>query len=166
MNDRVNEKFWLHAYAPGPSGLENGQGTIDEAYLEYRSAEAPWSVRVGRFQAAWGLDDVMKKSLDQNDSPSFDITWTDGAWLQWQLSDDWTTHVIVRHNDRQGPTGTLRADRYALAPPQGNRSARYRRRGPPRLRHLPARHPAFLRAGCRYWLANDLLRRTQVLLAL
>jgi hypothetical protein len=65
-------------------------------------------VRVGRFQAAWGLDDVMKKSLDQNDSSNFDITWTDGAWLQWKASDDWTTHLVLRHNDRRGPTGTLR----------------------------------------------------------
>ena len=106
--DQDNEEFWMRTYAPGPAGLENGQGTIDEAYLEYRPAEAPWSLRVGRFQAAWGLDDVMKKSLDQNDSPNFDITWTDGAWLQWKASEDWTTHLVVRHNDRRGPTGTLR----------------------------------------------------------
>ena len=100
--------FWMRSYAPGTSGLEDGQGTIDEAYLEYRPAEAPWSIRVGRFQAAWGLDDVMKKSLDQNDSSSFDITWIDGAWLQWRPDQDWTTHLIVRHNDRRGPTGSLR----------------------------------------------------------
>ena len=106
--DQDNEEFWMRTYAPGPAGLENGQGTIDEAYLEYRPAEAQWSLRVGRFQAAWGLDDVMKKSLDQNDSPNFDITWTDGAWLQWKASEDWTTHLVVRHNDRRGPTGTLR----------------------------------------------------------
>ncbi len=106
--DQGDEEFWLRTYAPGPAGLRNGQATVDEAYLEYRAADAPWSLRVGRFQAAWGLDDVMKKSLDQNDSPNFDITWTDGAWLQWRPGDDWTTHLIVRHNDRRGPTGTLR----------------------------------------------------------
>ena len=106
--DQDNEEFWMRTYAPGPAGLENGQGTIDEAYLEYRPAEAPWSLRVGRFQAAWGLDDVMKKSLDQNDSPNFDITWTDGLWLQ-RRGQEWNSHLIVRHNDRRGPTGTLRA---------------------------------------------------------
>ncbi len=106
--DQDSEEFWLRTWAPGPAGLENGQGTIDEAWLEYRPAEAPWSVRVGRFQAAWGLDDVMKKSLDQNDSSNFDVTWTDGAWLQWRHSDDWTTHLVLRHNDRRGPTGALR----------------------------------------------------------
>ena len=107
-SDQGDEEFWMRTYAPGPAGLENGQGTVDEAWLEYRPAEARWSLRFGRFQAAWGLDDVMKKSLDQNDSPNFDVTWTDGAWLQWRPNDDWTTHFIVRHNDRRGPTGTLR----------------------------------------------------------
>ena len=98
----------MRTYAPGPSGLEDGQATIDEAYLEYRSAQSPWSLRLGRFQAAFGIDDIMKKSLDQNDSTNFDITWTDGAWLQWKASEDWTTHLVVRHNDRRGPTGALR----------------------------------------------------------
>src|SRR5690606_34634268 len=57
--DQDDEEFWMRTYAPGPAGLENGQGTIDEAFLEYRPSDAPWSVRMGRFQAAWGLDDVM-----------------------------------------------------------------------------------------------------------
>lgn len=105
--DQHGEEFWMRTYAPGPTGLENGQATIDEAYLEYRPDQGPWSLRLGRFQAAFGLDDIMKKSLDQNDSPNFDVTWTDGAWLQWRAR-NWTTHLIVRHNDRRGPTGTLR----------------------------------------------------------
>ena len=107
-SEQDDAEFWMRTYAPGTGGLVDGQGTIDEAYLEYHPAQAPWSVRLGRFQAAWGLDDVMKKSLDQNDSSNFDITWVDGAWLQWQPNADWTTHLIVRHNDRRGPTGSLR----------------------------------------------------------
>ncbi|MEN1928749.1 porin [Luteimonas sp. MJ250] len=106
-SEQDDEEFWMRTYAPGPSGLEDGQATIDEAYLEYRAADSPWSLRVGRFQAAFGIDDIMKKSLDQNDSTNFDITWTDGVWWQWRGS-DWTTHVIARHNDHRGPTGTLR----------------------------------------------------------
>lgn len=105
--NQSNEEFWLRTYAPGPAGLENGQGTIDEAYLEYRQPDSPWSVRVGRFQAAFGLDDIMKKSLDQNDSPNFDVTWTDGVWLQ-RATSEWAFHLLLRHNDRRGPTGTLR----------------------------------------------------------
>ncbi|WP_457020389.1 porin [Luteimonas sp. A482] len=105
--EQSNDEFWLRTYAPGPGGLEDGHATIDEAYLEYRSAQSPWSLRLGRFQAAFGIDDIMKKSLDQNDSTNFDISWTDGIWWQWRGS-DWTTHVIARHNDRRGPTGALR----------------------------------------------------------
>lgn len=106
-SEQDGEAFWMRTWAPGPAGLEDGQATIDEAYLEYHPAEAPWSLRIGRFQAAFGLDDIMKKSLDQNDSTNFDITWTDGIWWQWR-GNDWTTHVIARHNDRRGPTGALR----------------------------------------------------------
>lgn len=105
--EQSNDEFWMRTYAPGPGGLEDGQATIDEAYLEYRPDESPWSLRLGRFQAAFGIDDIMKKSLDQNDSSNFDITWTDGIWWQWR-GQDWTTHVIARHNDRRGPTGSLR----------------------------------------------------------
>ena len=104
--EQDNDEFWMRTYAPGPSGLEDGQATIDEAYLEYRS-QSPWSLRLGRFQAAFGINDIMKKSLDQNDSTNFDISWTDGIWWQWR-GQDWTTHAIVRHNDRRGPTGALR----------------------------------------------------------
>ncbi|MBJ6981854.1 porin [Luteimonas sp. MC1572] len=106
-SEQDDAEFWVRTYAPGPAGLEDGQATIDEAYLEYRPAESPWSLRLGRFQAAFAIDDIMKKSLDQNDSTNFDITWTDGAWWQWR-GQDWTTHVIARHNDRRGPTGALR----------------------------------------------------------
>ena len=50
----------------GPTGLENGQATIDEAYLEYcPTAQKP---AAGRFRPP--PDDIMKKSLDQNDSPT------------------------------------------------------------------------------------------------
>src|SRR5690606_36712846 len=107
-SEQDDRQFWTHLYAPGPSGLEDGQDTIDEVYLEYRPADARWRLRLGRVQAAWGLDDAMKKSLDQNDSSNFDITWTDGAWLQWRPGDDWTAHLELRHNDRRGPTGSLR----------------------------------------------------------
>lgn len=100
--------IWLHGYAPSPGGLSPGQITVDEAYFHYRPQGARWDLRVGRFQAAFGLADVMGKSLDQNDSPNFDVTWSDGAWLRVR-GDEWTTHVLLRHNDSRGPTGLYRA---------------------------------------------------------
>lgn len=99
--------LWLRGYAPGPLGLSPGQATIDDFHLDHRPAGSAWSFRYGRFQAAFGLKDVMKKSLDHNDSPSFDVTWTDGLYAK-RSGADWTTHVIVRHNHERGPTGPLR----------------------------------------------------------
>lgn len=106
--DQAGGEFWLRDYAPGPLGLVPGQATIDEAWLEYRADGSAWSIRFGRFQAAFAGADVTKKSLDQNDGPSFDVAWTDGVHLR-RDGTDWTTHMIVRHNARQGPTGVLRA---------------------------------------------------------
>ena len=54
-SDQDHDEFWIRTYAPSPAGLYNGQGTIDEVYLEYRPADAPWSLRLGRFQAAWEI---------------------------------------------------------------------------------------------------------------
>ncbi|HEX7719316.1 MAG TPA: hypothetical protein VF389_05885, partial [Woeseiaceae bacterium] len=102
-----NEEFWLRWHTPVATGLLPGQATIDELYLDYGPAGSPWSLRMGRFQASFGLADVMKKSLDQNDSPNFDINWTDGAWLKYRRT-DWTAHTIVRHNDRRGPSSVMR----------------------------------------------------------
>ena len=102
-----NEEFWLRWHTPGATGLSTGQATIDELYLDYGPSGSPWSLRMGRFQASFGLADVMKKSLDQNDSPNFDINWTDGVWLQYRRT-EWTAHMIVRHNDRRGPSSVMR----------------------------------------------------------
>ena len=100
-------EFELDWAAPGPGGLGNGDVTIDSLFFTLAPDGSPWQVRLGRFQAAFELDGVAKKSLDRNDSPSFDVTWTDGAWVQ-RRGDAWTTHFIVQHNDASGPTNTLR----------------------------------------------------------
>ena len=99
--------FELDWAAPGPGGLGVGDATIDSLFFSYAPAGDPWRLRVGRFQAAFELDGVAKKSLDRNDSPSFDVTWTDGVWFE-RRGRAWTTHVIVQHNDSSGPTNTLR----------------------------------------------------------
>jgi hypothetical protein len=104
---QTSERIWLRTYAPSVTGLAPGQATVDELYVAYRPDDRPWEFRVGRFQAAFGLDDMMKKSLVQNDSPNFDVTWTDGVWFRYRGT-ALTTDVILRHNARRGPSGTLR----------------------------------------------------------
>lgn len=99
--------FELDFAAPSPSGLGIGQATVDTLHALYAPDGSPWRIRLGRFQAAFELEGVAKKSLDRNDSPSFDVTWTDGAWLEHR-GGSWTTHLILQHNDADGPSNTLR----------------------------------------------------------
>lgn len=99
--------FWFHGHAPSPGGLDLGQATFDQLYLEFGSADRPWSLRAGRFQTAFELAGVAKKSLDRLDSPSFDVSWTDGLWLR-RRAGGWTAHAILQHNDDRGPSNTLR----------------------------------------------------------
>lgn len=107
-SEQTGESFELDWAAPSPSGLGTGQATIDTAHLAYAPAGSPWKVRVGRFQSVFELDGVAKKSLDRLDSPSFDVTWTDGVWVERRF-EAVTAHAIIQHNDDDGPTNTLRS---------------------------------------------------------
>ena len=100
--------FGLDWAAPTPSGRGRGDATIDSLYLTYAPDAGAWRVRMGRFQSPFALDGVASKSLDRNDSPSFDVSWTDGVWVE-RRGDAWTAHVILQHNDASGPTNALRA---------------------------------------------------------
>ncbi|MEX0900692.1 MAG: hypothetical protein WD081_08405 [Gammaproteobacteria bacterium] len=99
--------FELDFDAPGPGGLADGQATIDTLHVLYAPADGPWRIRLGRFQTAFELEGVAKKSLDRLDSPSFDVTWTDGAWVEHR-GGAWTGHVILQYNDADGPSNALR----------------------------------------------------------
>ncbi|NOY62155.1 MAG: hypothetical protein GXP10_03180, partial [Gammaproteobacteria bacterium] len=72
-------------------------------YIDYR-ASTQSSVRVGRMQTKFELAGVAKKSLDRNDSPNTDITWTDGVYAKHKLSDSWTAHAILQYSPRSGST--------------------------------------------------------------
>lgn len=98
--------FWFQPYAPTPTGLRQGDATLDELYAEYGFRDA-WSLRAGRFQTRFELAGVAPKSLDRNDSPNFDVTWTDGLWLR-RSGPAWTAHFVAQHNDREGPTNVQR----------------------------------------------------------
>ena len=99
--------FGLDWSAPSPSGLGLGDATLDTLHFAYAPDGSRWRVRVGRFQSSFQLEGVAQKSLDRNDSPSFDVTWTDGVGVE-RRGDAWTTHLILQHNDASGPTNALR----------------------------------------------------------
>jgi hypothetical protein len=102
-DDRNELHFKIFSSLPADDGLRRGDSTLDEAYVEYRPDTA-WQVRLGRFQSKAELDGVAKKSLDRNDSPNTDITWTDGVQVKHTSVNSWVTTAIAQYNDSEGAT--------------------------------------------------------------
>jgi hypothetical protein len=100
--DQDNSRFWLKAWAPTRTGLEFGDATIDELYLDYAPAGGNWSLRAGRFQGKFALKGIASKSLDRNDSPNTDITWTDGLHLTYGTRAAWRSHLVLQSNASNG----------------------------------------------------------------
>jgi hypothetical protein len=107
--DQDRFRFWLKAWAPTRTGLEDGDSTLDELFLHYAPGGGAWSLRIGRFQSKFELMGVAAKSLDRNDSPNLDITWTDGLHWQYALTPKWRSHVVLQSNASNGTGQTARA---------------------------------------------------------
>lgn len=99
--------FYLRDHAPSSGGLELGQVTIDQAYLNYRPS-ASWNVRAGRMLTKFAVADLMGKTLDRKDSSNTGITWTDGVHLTYLGLGAWNAHLLLQHNSDRGPTNALR----------------------------------------------------------
>lgn len=95
--------FGVFTAIPAENGLRHGDSTLDELYAEYRPNNH-WQMRAGRFQTAALLLGVAGKSLDREDSPFTNITWTDGVQVRHLATSGWTTTVIAQHNDARGAT--------------------------------------------------------------
>jgi hypothetical protein len=76
-----NFHFEIFDHIPMQDGLRQGDSTLDEIYAEYGPVNA-WEIRVGRFQSRALLRGVAEKSLDREDSPFTNITWTDGVQIK------------------------------------------------------------------------------------
>lgn len=92
---------------PAGDGLRAGDATLDEIYARYKKDKL--DVKFGRFQTKMELDGVAKKSLDRNDSPNTDITWTDGIYAKIKLADSWVHHFILQYNYPAGATEVRRS---------------------------------------------------------
>ncbi len=99
-------ELYSSGITPGSDGLEMGQSTFDEMWLNY--VQGPWRLRVGRMQTKLELVGVAKKSLDRNDSPNTDIAWTDGLYFKHKGVNGWKTHAIVQYNPKEGATQVRR----------------------------------------------------------
>ncbi len=107
-DDRNSNNFEFFSSIPAGDGLRRGDSTIDELYLKYKPAKG-LDLKFGRMQTKFELDGVAKKSLDRNNSPNTDITWTDGVYMKYAVSNDWKAHVIVQYNDSEGSTEVRRS---------------------------------------------------------
>ena len=107
-DDSNDLHFELFKSLPAEDGLRRGDSTLDELYVEYRP-DRDWQVRLGRFQSKAELAGVARKSLDRNDSPNTDITWTDGVQVKHTSVSGWVTTAIAQYNDSEGATQVLRA---------------------------------------------------------
>ena len=105
---RNNNYFKLFSYIPASDGLRRGDSTIDELYFDYKPAPG-LDLRIGRMQTKFELEGVAKKSLDRNNSPNTDITWTDAVYLNYALSSNWKAHFIVQYNNEEGATEVRRS---------------------------------------------------------
>jgi hypothetical protein len=103
-----NLNWVMQTDIPAPNGLENGDITADELYLQWQHRQRPLSVVAGRFQSRFVLrGGVYAKSMDHNDSNNVRITWTDGLHAAYRVGRGWRGHAVVQYNSQDG-TGSIR----------------------------------------------------------
>ncbi|MCW8900508.1 MAG: hypothetical protein OQK75_04835 [Gammaproteobacteria bacterium] len=101
-----NSEIKIFSEIPAGDGLRAGDVTLDEIYAQYKKEKM--DLKFGRFQTKMELEGVAKKSLDRNDSPNTDITWTDGIYTKIKL-EDWLHHFILQYNYPTGATEVRRS---------------------------------------------------------
>jgi hypothetical protein len=106
--DQDGLRFYVRDHVPATDGIRQGDATLDEAYVRWRPDDR-LQLRVGRMQTSFELAGVPRKSLDRNDSPNTDVTWTDGVHASIRLGDGVRQHIVLQHNSRSGPTNVVRA---------------------------------------------------------
>lgn len=99
--------FSIDDHVPATDGLRRGDSTIDQFYIQV-TPNPRWQVTFGRMQTKMELKGVAKKSLDRNDSPNVDITWTDGVHVIYKAEAGWKGHLILQHNANDGATTVRR----------------------------------------------------------
>ncbi len=105
--EQTGMRFYVRDHVPATDGLLLGEATLDELHLRLGLGERV-ELRVGRMQTAFELAGVPRKSLDRNDSPNTDITWTDGLHLTARLGEGVRQHLILQRNSTRGPTNCER----------------------------------------------------------
>jgi hypothetical protein len=105
--DQDDLRFYVRDHVPTTDGLRQGDVTIDEAYVRWRPGDR-FQLRAGRMQTSFELAGVPRKSLDRNDSPNTDVTWTDGLHASILVVDGWRQHLVLQRNGSRGPSNVVR----------------------------------------------------------
>ncbi|VAX02138.1 hypothetical protein MNBD_GAMMA22-411 [hydrothermal vent metagenome] len=92
---------------PGSDGLRLGEGTLDNLYFRYKN-NSDYQITFGRQQTKKELDGVAKKSLDRNNSPNTDVSWTDGVVFDTTTKSNWHHQAIAQINYKKGATEVRR----------------------------------------------------------
>jgi hypothetical protein len=99
--------FVMESATPSNSGLEGGQFTFDELFVQW-SRRNRFDIAVGRLQTRFVLrGGVYAKSLDRNDSNNVNVTWTDGLQATYRAQNGWRSNLVLQRNDADG-TGSIR----------------------------------------------------------
>jgi len=100
--------FVLTDHLPTTSTMEDGDITLDQAYLHWYRLDRS-DVAIGRMQTKFvARGGVFAKSLDRNTSNNTNVNWTDGLHAAYQARNGWTSHLIMQHNAPEGATEVRR----------------------------------------------------------
>ncbi|UCD69289.1 MAG: hypothetical protein JSW48_04200 [Betaproteobacteria bacterium] len=100
--------FVLTDYLPTTSSMEDGDITLDKAFLNWYRLER-FSIVAGRMQTKFvALGGVYAKSLDRNTGNNTNVNWTDGVHFVYKADNGWASHLIAQHNAPEGATEVRR----------------------------------------------------------
>jgi len=105
--ENCDPEFVLDGTLPNSTSINDGDITFDQLYIHSFRRER-FDIAIGRLQTKFvSRAGVFAKSLDRNDSPGSNVSWTDGAHGILHINEDWTGHVILQKNQANG-TGNIR----------------------------------------------------------
>jgi hypothetical protein len=107
--ENCDPDFILQPNLPTPASIEDGQVTIDSMYVEWFTRDR-FDIALGRMETKFvARGGVYSKSLDRNDSNNLRVNWTDGIHSTFKAKNGWVSHLIVQHNDEDGPSNVRRS---------------------------------------------------------
>lgn len=107
-SEECSPNFVLEDSIPTTRGMEDGDITIDEAYLHWFRLDR-FDLALGRLQTKFvARGGVFAKSLDRNDSNNINVNWTDGLHATFRGKNGWVPNLILQYNSPDGASNVRR----------------------------------------------------------